>query len=269
MIALSRGTGWRRQRPDHRDRLYSAPAPVLRQLPAVVDLRHSGFSMPVYDQLATSSCTGNGPGALVHFCLIKEGLATPQQVPSRLFAYYNGREITGDTTIDGGAEIRDVIKGLVTHGICFECGPDGAVRPEDWPFDPRAVLTKPPQACYDAALKDRALEYQAVPQVINQLRACLADGFPFTFGMNVFAEFDGQEVDQTGRLPMPGPNEASASGHCVDAWGFDDTNRCFLIRNSWGPLWSKSMKGFFLIPYEYVIDPNLSSDFWTIRTVGA
>src|SRR6266700_2633974 len=188
----------------------------------MVDLRHSGFSPPVYDQGQTNSCTGNGSAALVHYCLIKEGLATGLQVPSRLFAYYNGRVLDGTIAIDGGAEIRSVIKGIVTHGICFESGPDGkTVRPEDWPFSGARITWAPPSPVYAAALKDRVLEYQALPQITNQLRACLADGFPFTFGFNVFEAFDGQEVDQTGRLPLPGPNEASAGGHCVDAFGYD------------------------------------------------
>ena len=32
-----------------------------------------------------------------------------------------------------------------------------------------------------------------------------------------------------------------------------------------GPNWG--MKGYFTLPYEYVLDQNLADDFWTIRTV--
>jgi hypothetical protein len=28
------------------------------------------------------------------------------------------------------------------------------------------------------------------------------------------------------------------------------------------------MKGYFTLPYSYLVQPTLSSDFWTIRLVG-
>ena len=49
------------------------------------------------------------------------------------------------------------------------------------------------------------------------------------------------------------------------AVGYDDTERRFIVRNSWGAGWG--MKGYFTVPYAYLTDPNLSNDFWTIRTV--
>jgi C1A family cysteine protease len=50
------------------------------------------------------------------------------------------------------------------------------------------------------------------------------------------------------------------------AVGYDDANQWFLVRNSWGASWG--MKGYFTLPYSYLIQPGLSSDFWTIRLVG-
>ena len=40
----------------------------------------------------------------------------------------------------------------------------------------------------------------------------------------------------------------------------------FLVRNSWGAAWG--MKGYFTMPYSYLIQAGLSRDFWTIRLVG-
>ena len=34
----------------------------------------------------------------------------------------------------------------------------------------------------------------------------------------------------------------------------------FFIQNSWGTDVGK--QGYFTIPYKYVLDPNLASDFW-------
>ena len=47
--------------------------------------------------------------------------------------------------------------------------------------------------------------------------------------------------------------------------GYDDAKQWFIVRNSWGTGWG--MKGYFTLPYAYVTDDNLASDFWTIRIV--
>ena len=49
------------------------------------------------------------------------------------------------------------------------------------------------------------------------------------------------------------------------AVGYDDMHQRFIIRNSWGATWG--MKGYFTMPYQYLMEPNLSDDFWTIRLV--
>jgi C1A family cysteine protease len=47
------------------------------------------------------------------------------------------------------------------------------------------------------------------------------------------------------------------------AVGYNDSQRRFLIRNSWDTDWG--MKGYYTMPYGYLADRNLSDDFWTIR----
>ncbi len=41
----------------------------------------------------------------------------------------------------------------------------------------------------------------------------------------------------------------------------------FIVRNSWGSGWGKG--GYFTMPYAYLTDRNLASDFWTIRMLSA
>jgi C1A family cysteine protease len=64
---------------------------------------------------------------------------------------------------------------------------------------------------------------------------------------------------------MPASGEKTVGGHCVVAVGYDNTQRTFTIRNSWGAAWG--MKGYCTMPYEYLMSANLASDFWTIRSV--
>jgi C1A family cysteine protease len=66
-------------------------------------------------------------------------------------------------------------------------------------------------------------------------------------------------------MPMPSPREAVIGGHAVLAIGYDDRQERFRMRNSWGKKWG--MKGYFTMPYTYLLDDNLSDDFWQITLV--
>ena len=55
-------------------------------------------------------------------------------------------------------------------------------------------------------------------------------------------------------------------GHAAVAGiGYDDSRQWFIVRNSWGRKWG--MNGYFTLPYAYLTDETLASDFWTIRVV--
>ena len=246
--------GWIPDLPDQRDRIYAAPFERTDVLPPSVDLRPT--CPPVYDQGQLGSCTANASAAAFEFDMMKQNL--PQVfVPSRLFIYYNERVIEGDVSADNGAQIRDGMKTLATQGVC----PEGM-----WPYDPTQFATQPPATCYQAALQNTATSYQRVVRDLGQMKGCLASGYPFVFGFTVYASFESQAVAQSGHAPMPAPNEQVLGGHAVLAVGYDDANQWFLVRNSWGTNWG--MQGYFTLPYTYLLQRNLSSDFWTVRLVA-
>src|SRR4051794_6098085 len=95
--------GWTPDLPDHRDQMYAAPL-VHQQLPVKVDLR-AKCPKKVYDQEQLGSCTANAIAAAIEFDLLRQGLH--DFMPSRLFIYYNEREIEGTVAQDAGAMIRD------------------------------------------------------------------------------------------------------------------------------------------------------------------
>jgi C1A family cysteine protease len=245
--------GWVRDLPDHRDALYSAPVEGLQALPPKVDLR--GQCPPVYDQGQLGSCTANGIAAAIEFDQMKEKLKQVF-VPSRLFIYYNERSIEGTVNSDSGAQIRDGIKSVAKQGACDE---------KLWPYDIAKFADKPPAAVYKAAKEHAAVSYQRLVQMLAQMKGCLASGYPFVFGFTVYESFESPEVAKTGQVPMPQSTEGVLGGHCVMAVGYDDGAQRFIIRNSWGTTWG--MQGYCTMPYPYLAQSDLSSDFWTIRVV--
>jgi C1A family cysteine protease len=246
--------GWMRDLPDERDHIYGAPMTMFaRGVPQAVDLR--SHCPPVYDQGQLGSCTANAIGGLLEFDRKKQGLS--DFVPSRLFIYYNERAMEGTVGSDSGAQIRDGIKSVAKIGACPET---------DWPYDITKFTMQPPAKCYTDAKTDRALQYSRITQNLTQMLTCLASGFPFVFGFTVYDSFESPQVAQTGIMPMPAPSEQVLGGHAVMAVGYDNATRRLIVRNSWGPRWGQA--GYFMMPYEYVVHPHYTSDFWTIRSVG-
>jgi C1A family cysteine protease len=97
------------------------------------------------------------------------------------------------------------------------------------------------------------------------MRGCLAEGYPFVFGFSVYESFEREEVAKNGKVNMPKKNEAQVGGHAVMAVGYLQSSKRFIVRNSWGTSWG--MSGYFTMPFDYLLDENLSDDFWTIRLV--
>ncbi len=210
----------------------------------------------MYNQKNLGSCQANAIAAAVEFDLMKEKMKRVF-VPSRLFLYYNERVIEGTVRSDVGAAIRNGIKSVAHEGDC----------PESlWPYIVKKFKVKPPEMCYTNALRYRAVEYQRLQRNLDQFKGCLASGYPFVLGFTVYQRFEGPEVKRTGILLMPSPGEKVVGKHAVLAVGFKDSSKRFIVRNSWGADWGIS--GYFAMPYQYLLDDELSADFWTIRIVS-
>ena len=241
--------GWKPDLPDHRDVLYGAVRPVPAKLPEKVDLRP--LCSAVEDQGNLNSCSGNALAGALEFLENKDKLRCVNL--SRLFIYYNERAMEHSVQSDDGAYIRDGIKTLVKQGVCHE---------SKWPYKESQLKAKPDAACYQQALQHQVTKYARL-HTVDEMRACLADGYPFVFGFTVYENFESDDMAKTGVLTMPAPKERSTGGHAVLAVGYDDAQKRVTVRNSWGPKWG--MNGYFTMPYEYLASRDLSDDFWTIR----
>jgi len=241
--------GWLPDLPDHRDYPYpKVTEPALRKLPAAVDLR--GECSPVENQGSLGSCTANALVGALEFLELKAG--EPLVDLSRLFIYYNERAIEGNIPQDSGASLRDGIKSLAKQGVCAEAA---------WPYKIAQFATKPTAACYRQAKQHCIGSYRRLATV-DEMRACLAGGYPFVFGFTVYESFESARVAQSGIVNLPKPAEAVLGGHAVVGVGYDDRTQRFIVRNSWASDWGQ--QGYFTMPYAYLANRNLADDFWTV-----
>jgi C1A family cysteine protease len=257
MPVEGKGLGWVPDLPDARDHLFAAPPRTLTALPKQVDMRPQ--CPAIFDQGQLGSCTANAIAAALEFDQMKQHLGPPHPfTPSRLFIYYNERVIEHSVNSDAGAQIRDGVKSVAKQGDCPE---------SEWPYDPTKFAVKPPAQCYQDAAKYKAVSYARVTQSLTQLKGCLAAGFPIVLGFTVYDSFMSDAVAQSGVAPMPDlSTEHVQGGHAVVAVGYDDTKQVFIMRNSWGTGWG--MQGYFTMPYAYLTDRQLASDFWQITQVA-
>jgi C1A family cysteine protease len=240
--------GWIPDVPDQRDFRFARVRARVK-IKDSVDLR-SLFS-GVEDQGDLGSCTAQALVGVLEF--LENANKEIFEDKSRLFVYYNEREIEGTVREDSGAMLRTGIKALKKLGSCSE---------KLWPYDIDCYKLKPAQACYRQAKKHLITSYQRLVSLDDSL-GCLSDGFPFVFGFGVYDSFMTKKVEKTGIVPMPKRSERMLGGHAVVAVGYNLKDKMMLVRNSWGEKWG--MEGYCLMPFGFFTNRNLSDDFWAIR----
>jgi len=244
----------RDKRTDHPHHEFALTRAVL---PEKVDLRSK--LPPVYDQGSLGSCTANAIGAAYQFDQMNHHtdnkMVTPF-IPSRLFVYYNERAMEGTIPNDYGAAIEDGVTSVSKVGVCPETM---------WPYDISKFTQKPPAETYKYASMCKVTSCKKLTQNEYQLKTALAQGYPIIFGMQIFTSFQSDAVATTGNAPMPSTHDECVGGHAVLISGYDNSKSCFIVRNSWGTSWGD--KGYFYLPYKYVLDSKLCSDFWVLYSV--
>lgn len=247
--------GWIRQHPDFNDKFFkfrrNTAVPVLSS----TDLRSDPGTLPVRDQGDLGSCTGHGVGHVLEFGAVKSGGGRFSLSPLQIYAA--GRTVEGTYSQDTGCQIRDVLKAVAQYGACLE---------EAWPYDVSKFADPlPDYVVFDAAHR-KAISYHAVDQTENAIKGCLSEGFPVVYGFSVYESFESDAVAKSGVVPMPRRRENQVGGHCVAIDGYKTNGAGYIVRNSWGETWGQG--GYCIMPEQYVHDPDLSSDFWTVRVVA-
>ncbi|CAF4464432.1 unnamed protein product, partial [Didymodactylos carnosus] len=211
-------------KPSTAKKFSSIPKFGCAEIPKKVDLRE--MMTPVESQGTLQSClylcsVGNALAGAYEF-LIKKNSSKHVDV-SRLFIYYNARVKEGNCYEDGGTTIVAAVEALEQLGCCKE---------ETWPYDPSMVGQEPSKQAYEEAMRYRVSEKLSVDTELNTMKACLARGFPFVFGIQLFESFGQADDPETkGRVPLPGENEKEGSNghgwHAMLAVGYSDRSKCF------------------------------------------
>jgi C1A family cysteine protease len=240
--------------PDQRDLPYSfgvrlADPTDLRfqrvEEPPVKDL----IIGPVCDQAALGSC---GPFAStgVMVATAEENTGQPQNL-SQLFLYYRYRERFGHVEYDDGVFNRELTKVLAEDGVCLE---------EDWPYILANWDKEPPLEAYEKGKLNRIVSYHAL-YTLDDMIQCIASGYSFFGGIVWYESGDSLYTEKTGLIEMPVGKRLG--GHDLQFSKYNKNTGLFGGPNSWGKGWGDN--GKFTIPFEYLTDPLLAGDFWTIR----
>ena len=87
----------------------------------------------------------------------------------------------------------------------------GTCRESLWPYDISRVNVRPDQSVYD---EDQNYQLEDALQVnvdLEDMKSCLAQGYPFAFGLKLYTSFD--KAAKTGVVAMPDSWEASRQSH--------------------------------------------------------
>ena len=239
---------WKPDKLDTRDYKYTVTP---KASPNIVDLR--AFCSPIENQGSLGSCTGQAIAGAIE--LLNKRNRKPTDV-SRLFIYYYERLLLGTVNYDSGAYIRDGIKATNHYGASLE---------SYWPYDIRKFKQEPISEAKTDALQRKVTRYERV----NDFNGCvdaLSNGYPVIMGFRVYDSFMSKNVAKTGIMTYPNiKREKLLGGHAVLLVGYNKSKKVFIARNSWGTNWGD--KGYFYMPFD-VIKPNMSSDYWIIKSVN-
>ncbi len=96
----------------------------------------------------------------------------------------------------------NAIEALEEFGTCLE---------SVWPYDISRVNTRPNDSAYQEAQHHKITQAFRIDINLYEMKACLAQGFPFAFGLKLYSSFD--QAAHTGIAPMPNVRDNGRQSH--------------------------------------------------------
>ena len=172
------------------------------------------------------------------------------EYPSRLFQYYNSREITGNEAFDEGCTYRNAYRALAKFVFTDEIL---------WPYDISKYAEKPPQEAYDKANKTLIKRYQSLIPSLYAIQYAISKNLPVAFGCIIYENFKNLDKD----FIVPYPDGNALVGHAMLITSYSNETKLFGITNSWGAEWGKN--GMCYMHYSHVLNSDHIFEFWIIN----
>lgn len=256
------------QETDHRDYVFkaeptpSAPSKIthtqkygVTKIPtkttAVKVAMPASFSVSILPNILDQGNLGNCVANAFYYTVMSQ---TNKAINlSRLSLYAISRTIDyTPLNQDNGTTIRSTCQSIAKYGVCKE---------EIYPYNIGNFINLPPLAVFQNSKLFRTFTYSFVSQDLLSIKTCLmTNNAPIIFGIMVYSSFLTTAVAKNGIVPMPNTKtDTFAGGHCMTIVGYNDATQMFTCANSWGTNWGN--KGYCYLPYAYVINKTLASDF--------
>jgi len=170
-------------------------------------------------------------------------------VPSTTFTYYNQKK--GEKPMkDTGSDIETALKTVKKYGAC-----SAKMWANDKPFD-----EKPSKEAYENGLHGHEIKKWYEVKNQKQIKQAIFRGYPVAISMEWAFKYNDVEYV----LDTPTKKQAfdAPSCHAIVIVGYDDDNKLYEFRNSWGSQWGNNGYAFFT--YEAVKNCALWDDTYAV-----
>jgi len=211
----------------------NADTPELSDLPSYFSWRNIegiDYTTGIKDQSPAPTCEAYGLCAALETLMQYHVGKRYDPDLSETHLYFSA----GGTYEAGYVNLIDAADYLIEYGVPDEgCYPDPH-RAYDYPFESLP-------GWQDRTVKIR--EWGWVPHEEDAIKTALIEHGPLIvclyFGTDFYFYNDGIYSHERGRI---------AGGHVVSMVGYDDTERCWIMKNSWGSKWGE--EGWFRLSYD-------------------